>query len=79
MNDRPYLVGRVGSVLGSPEPIYLTFPHEVQSALARLRDVFRIGVKGQAFKDFVEQGRQLGKSEKEIVAEWRNCERAVMT
>jgi hypothetical protein len=37
MNDRPYLVARVGSIVGSPAPVYLTWGHERESALARLR------------------------------------------
>jgi hypothetical protein len=79
MNDRPYLVGRVGSILGSPAPELLTHPHERNSALDRLRNVFRIGVRGQTFRDFVEAGRKLGMSEADIVGEWRRCERQVLS
>jgi len=78
MNDRPYLVGRVGGVLGSPAPELLTHPQERESALARVRDVFRIGVRGQAFRDFVEAGRKQGKSEAEIVRQWKECEQMVL-
>jgi hypothetical protein len=78
MNDRPYLIGRIGTVLGSPAPVFLTWGHERESALERLRDVFRIGVRGQWFKDFVEEGRKQGMSEAEIVKEWRECGRAAM-
>jgi hypothetical protein len=46
--------------------------------LERLRDVFRIGVRGQAFRDFLEAGRKLGMSEVEIVRQWKVCERAVV-
>jgi hypothetical protein len=45
--------------------------------LERLRDVLRIGVRGQAFRDFLEAGRKQGKSEAEIVEGWKECERAV--
>jgi hypothetical protein len=77
MNDRPYLVAEVDGIYGSPAPVCLTWGHERESALARLEDVFRIGVRGQAFRDFVEAGRKQGKSEAEIVEEWKGCERAV--
>jgi hypothetical protein len=52
--------------------------HERESALARLRDVFRIGAHGQAFRDFVDAGRKQGKSEAEVVREWRECEQAAL-
>jgi hypothetical protein len=78
MNALPYLVARVGSIVGSPAPVYLTWGHERESALARLRDVFRIGAHGQAFRDFGDAGRKQGKSEAEVVREWRECERAVV-
>jgi hypothetical protein len=58
--------------------MFLTWGHERESALARLVDVFRIGVRGQAFRDFLEAGRKQGKSEAEIVEEWKGCERAVV-
>jgi hypothetical protein len=77
MNDRPYLVAAVGGIYGSPAPVFLTWGHERESALARLRDVFRIGVQGQAFRNFLEAGRKQGKSEAEIVEEWKGCEQAV--
>jgi hypothetical protein len=78
MTNLPYLVARVDSIFGSPAPVFLTWGRERQSALARLMDVFRIGVRGQAFRDFVEGGRRLGKGDAEIVAEWRACEQAVV-
>ena len=77
MNSLPYLVATVGTVFGPPAAELLTRPHEQESALERLRDVFRIGVQGQAFRDFVEAGRKQGKSEAEIVRKWKECERAV--
>jgi hypothetical protein len=46
--------------------------------LEQLVDVFRIGVRGPAFRDFLEAGRKQGKSEAEIVEEWKGCERAVV-
>jgi hypothetical protein len=58
--------------------VFLTWGYEGASALARLGDVFRIGVRGQAFRDFVEAGRKEGKSEAEIVRQWKECERAVV-
>jgi hypothetical protein len=78
MNDRPYLVAEVGGIFGSPAPVFLTWGHERESAVARLGDVFRIGAHGQAFRDFLEAGRKQGKSEPEIVEEWKGCERAVV-
>jgi hypothetical protein len=51
MNDRPYLVAAVGCIHGSPVPVFLTWGDERESALARLVDVFRIGVQGQAFRE----------------------------
>ena len=67
MNDRPYLVTRIGDIIGSPAPVWLTLPKEEQSTLARLRNVFHIGVQGQAFRDFVEMSRKQGQSEAEIL------------
>jgi hypothetical protein len=78
MNDRPYLVARVARIFGSPAPVFLTWGHERESALARLEDVFRIGVRGQAFRDFAEAGRKQGMTEAETVRAWQVCERAVM-
>jgi hypothetical protein len=78
MNALPYLVARVGSIVGSPAPVFLTCGHERESALAWLVDVFRIGVRGQAFRDFLEAGRKQGKSEAEIVEEWKGCKSAVV-
>jgi hypothetical protein len=76
MNTLPYLVARAGRIFGSPAPVFLTWGHERESALERLRDVFRIGVQGQAFRDFVEAGRKQGMTEAEIVEEWKGCEQA---
>jgi len=76
MNTLPYLVARIGTLYGSPAPELLTHPHEQESALARLMDVFRIGIRGQAFRDFVEAGRKQGKREAEIVREWKACRQA---
>jgi hypothetical protein len=78
MNDRPYLVAAVGGIYGSPAPVFLTWGYERESALERLRDVFRIGVQGQAFRDFVEAGRKQGIRDVEIVRAWQACERAVV-
>jgi hypothetical protein len=78
MGDRPYLVGEVGGIYGSPAPVFLTWGQERSSAQARLADVFRIGVRGQAFRDVVEGGRKQGMTEAEIVRKWRECERAVI-
>ena len=78
MNALPYLVARMGSIIGSPAPVFLTWGHERESALARLEDVFRIGVRGQAFRDFVEAGRKQGMTEADIVRQWKECERAVV-
>jgi hypothetical protein len=57
MRTLPYLVAQIGGIYGSPAPVFLTWGHEQESALARLVDVFRIGVRGQAFRDFLEAGR----------------------
>ena len=78
MNSLPYLVATAGTVFGPPAAELLTRPHERESALERLRDVFRIGVCGWAFRDFVEAGRKQGKSEAEIMEEWKGCERVAM-
>jgi hypothetical protein len=78
MNTLPYLVARVGTVFGSPAAQLLTRPNERESALARLRDVFRIGDQGQVYQDFLEAGRKQGKSEAEIVRAWRACEQSVL-
>ena len=67
-----------GRIFGSPAPVFLTWGHEWESALERLVDVFRIGVRGQAFRDFLEAGRKQGRSEAEIVEKWKGCERAVV-
>jgi hypothetical protein len=58
--------------------VFLTWGYEGASALARLGDVFRIGVRGQAFRDFVEAGRKEGMTAAEIVKKWRECEQAVV-
>ena len=66
-----------GRIYGSPAPVFVTWGHERESALERLNDVFRIGVRGQAFRDFLESGRKQGISDVEIVRQWKECERAV--
>ena len=66
-----------GRIYGSPAPVFLTWGYEGASALARLGDVFRIGVRGQAFRDFVEARRKEGMTAAEIVKKWRECEQAV--
>jgi hypothetical protein len=63
--------------MASPAPVYLTMPNQVGSALARFRDVFNVGVQGQVFEDFAEQGRMRGRSYKDIVDESQHCERTV--
>lgn len=78
MNDRPYLIARVGTIFGAPAPVLLTQPHERESALARLLDVFRIGVRGQAFRDYAEAERKRGKNEAEIVGAWQACEQSAL-
>jgi hypothetical protein len=78
LNDRPYLVAAVGGIYGSPAPVFLTWGHERESALARLEDVFRIGVRGQAFRDFVEAGRKQGMTEAESLRKWKKCEQAAL-
>jgi hypothetical protein len=77
MNSLPYFVARISAVCGPPAAELLTRPHERESALGRLTDVFRIGC-GQAFRDFLETGRRQGKSEAEIVVEWKECEQSVL-
>jgi hypothetical protein len=57
--------------------VFLTWGHERESALERLVDVFRIGVRGQAFRDFGEAGRKQGIGDVEIVRKWKECEQAV--
>jgi hypothetical protein len=77
MAEKPYLVARMGDIMGSPAPIWLTFSKERESALARLGDVFKIGVRGQAFRDFVESGHTKGRIEDESLKQWRAWEQAV--
>lgn len=76
MNERPYLVARIGDIMGSPSPTLLTFPNEERSALARLRDVFLVGVRGQMFRDFMALGRKKGRREDDILGEWKAFEQA---
>jgi hypothetical protein len=78
MNDLPYLVASVNHIMGSPAPIFMTWPNEEESALERLRDVFRVGVQGHVFKDFAQHRLKVGKTKPEILAEWQASERAVM-
>jgi hypothetical protein len=78
MRTLPYLVAQIGGVFGSPAPVLLTWAQERESALDRLRDVFRIGVRGQAFRDFREGGRRQGKSGAKVVSEWRECEQSAL-
>jgi hypothetical protein len=79
MNDLPYLVAGVNHIMGSPAPIFMTWPNEKESALERLRDVFRIGVQGCVFKDFAQIGLKVGRSQEEILTEWQASERAAMS
>ena len=66
MNDRPYVVARVGHLLGGPAAVLL-LRDPAASALDRLADVFRAGSRGRCFTDLaVMQG------------EWERCERAVV-
>jgi hypothetical protein len=78
MNSLPYLVARVGTVLGPPAAALLTYPRHRESALARTQDVFKVGDQGQVYRDFMEAGHRLGKRDAEIVAEWRVGEQAVV-
>jgi hypothetical protein len=77
MNERPYLVARIGDILASPAAVWLNFPKEKESALARLANVFHIGVRGQAFRDFMEMSRKQSQGEAEILAQWRTWEQSV--
>lgn len=77
MNNRPYVVARIGEVFGGPAAVWLTLPKERESALARLADVFRIGVQGQVFRDFRQHGCKEGKSEADILCEWKSMEGSV--
>jgi hypothetical protein len=77
MDEKPYLVARIGDILGSPVAIWLNFPKEKESALERLKDVFRLGNRGQAFRDFVESARKQGAVEADIRAQWMALEAAV--
>jgi hypothetical protein len=77
-NDRTYLVAEIGTIFGSPAPVFLTWGHEQESAMEWLRDVFRIGVCGWAFRGFVEAGRKQAMTEAEIVRNWNECEQSVM-
>jgi len=79
MNERPYLVARVGQIFGSPAPILLVHPHQQASALFRLLDQFRIGDYGQCYKDFLEGGLKIGKTERDIRTEWLTYEQAVLS
>ena len=63
--------------MGSPAPVWLTWPKEKENAFVRLGDVFRIGVRGQVFRDFVELGRTKGRGEAESLEQWRAWEAAV--
>jgi len=56
------LVAAAGRIYASAAPMLLTRGYGWESVLARLVDVFRIGVRGQAFRDFLEAGRKQGKS-----------------
>ena len=78
MNDRPYLLARVGPVLGSPVAVLLLAPEEVRgSALDRLADVFRIGLRGQCRADFAASLRMAGQDDAAIRDKWGQHEAAV--
>jgi hypothetical protein len=79
MNDLPYLVASLNHIMGSPAPIFMTWPNEKESALERLRDVFRVGVQGCVFKDFAQIGLKVGRSQHQILTEWQASEMAVMS
>jgi hypothetical protein len=68
----------VGTVLGPPAPVFWTWGHEQESALARLHDVVRVIDPGQVLRDFVEAGRGLRKGDAEILADGRSSEQAVV-
>ena len=78
MNDKPYLIAAVGSIMASPAAIWLTYPHARESALARLCDVFRIGTQGQIYKDLLDGGAEAGRTPEKVRVEWRACEAAVL-
>lgn len=65
MNDRPYLVAKVGIVFGSPAAVFMTYPRHRESALARLADVFRIGGPEPGVSRLSEGGAQAGKKGRE--------------
>ena len=64
--------------MGSPAPVFFTRGYERESALERLRGALRIGVRSQAFRDFVEAGRRQGMTEAEIVRRWKDCEQSAL-
>ncbi len=78
MNDNPYMVASVGSIMASPAAIWLTDPHVRAQHLARLYDVFRIGTQGQIYKDLLDCGIEAGRNPEKIRADWDACEGTVL-
>lgn len=71
MNDRPYVVARVGPLLGGPAAVLL-LADPAASALERLADVLRAGDRGRCFAEVL-----AGMPVAEASAEWERYKRAV--
>ncbi|MFO0822568.1 MAG: hypothetical protein U0792_05515 [Gemmataceae bacterium] len=71
MNDRPYIVARVGPILGGPAAELLML-NPAGSALDRLADVFRAGTGGQCFADHA-----AGLSETAALDRWEDYQQSV--
>lgn len=71
MNDRPYVVARVGQLLGGPAAVLL-LRDPAASALDRLADVFRTGTSGRCFVDLLGE-----KSVRDVSLEWERYGHAV--
>lgn len=71
MNEKPYVVARVGPVFGGPAAVLL-LRDPAASALDRLADVFRAGTSGRCFADLLGE-----KSVADVLPEWKRFGRAV--
>jgi hypothetical protein len=78
MSRKPYVIAGVGSIMGSPAAIWLTVPNSRESALARLYDVFRIGVQGAAYQELLDWRTRSGQTAQSVQDEWEACEHSVL-
>jgi len=71
MNDKPYVVARIGPVIGGPAAVLL-LNDPAHSALERLADAVRTGTTGRCFADLL-----AGRAVADVASDWQQYGRAV--